>query len=85
MSLVDMLNSGEELFLFEKEFFVLSKKYLEMDEIGELGEQMILEFDALEKKYSGMRRFNDEYVHSRILWFGQMVATKRMLKKRNEL
>lgn len=78
-----MLNSGEELFMFEKEFFPLAKKYLEMDEIGEQGATMIDEFDVLERKYAGISRFCDIYVHSRIMWFGEMVVQKRRLKKEN--
>lgn len=81
----DMLNNGEELFMFEREFFPLAKKWLEMDEIGKDGMTMVMEFDALERKYMGINKLYDEYVHSRIMWFGQMVVIKRKLKRNNEL
>lgn len=73
-----MLGAGEELFMFEKEFFMLTKKYFEMEKVGERALEMTTEIDELNKKYvnSMKNKLYIEYVNTRIDWFLVMITRK---------
>lgn len=79
-----MLNKGEEMFIFEGEFFKLAKKYFEMDKVGDKSGEMLREFDELHRRYLGINKLYDEYVKSRLEWFLVMVTKKERYEEERE-
>lgn len=71
-----MLNAGEELFLFEGEFFKLFRKYFEMDKYSRNTETMLGDIDVIHRKYKGINKLYDEYILTRFEWFLKMMTIK---------
>lgn len=71
------------MFIFESEFFKLSKKYLEKNrqDIIDTLPEMMLELDNLMKKYMGINALYDKYVTSRGEWLYKILHEKEIYER----